>query len=95
MSVNLEAIGKTVAKLREDGRIPSEGEALVQICLSLASAVDEDPTNAALWREYRQSEKALRELREMMEGDIDRLIAALRDTEDGPAHARAEVRADS
>lgn len=88
---NLEAMQKTVSRLRDGGRIPVEGEAVVQICLSLAAAVDAAPDNAALWREYRQAEAGLRGLDTLSGGEIDELIAALRDTPNESSHARAEV----
>lgn len=89
MSANLDAISRMVAGLRRDDRIPEEAEALVQICLSLAVAVDESPGNAALWREYRQAEASLRAVEALAGSEIDELIAAIRDGSDVSADSRA------
>lgn len=50
-------------------RLDDTSEALVALARGLAGAVDADPGNAALWREYRAAVTALREVGS--EGDID------------------------
>lgn len=98
--MNLEAIQGLVALLRGEGRIPPEGDAVVQICLSLARAVDEAPDNASLWREFRQAEAALRDLTKTAGSEFDDVIAALQAsvpdaTNGGSPHTWAETRSNS
>lgn len=50
---NRRALDDTVADLRKAGHVAAQHGALVQLALSLASAVDAEPDNASLWREYR------------------------------------------
>ena len=50
---NRKAINATVRDLRTGGHLAPHHEALVQLALSLAGAVDAEPDNASLWREYR------------------------------------------
>lgn len=95
MGENSDAIQRTVKILRGSGLIPEGGDAVVQICLSLAAAVDSEPGNASLWREYRQAVEALRSLESAGGSDIDDLIAAIRDPQDRPSDARSAVGADS
>lgn len=67
--------------------IAAEHQALVTGFVMLAEAVDADPTNAALWGQYRAAEIAVREV---IGGDGDdqfskllaELSANVRDTED-------------
>ena len=50
---------RTLRELRRMGRIEAVDAAAVQALRSMAAALDADPSNAALWRQYRE---ALREL---------------------------------
>ena len=50
---NRTAVDATLDTLTSKGRLRSEDDALVQLVRSLAGAVDSDPQNASLWREYR------------------------------------------
>jgi hypothetical protein len=89
---NLEAIETTVDELRRGGHLADGDAARVSIATSLARAVDTDPGNASLWREYRAAEAALHEVRDSESDDERDLVAALSaavgDTEDrGPADA--------
>ncbi len=52
-------LGRTLAALRAVGRLEQVDAAAVQALRSMAFALDADPSNAALWRQYRE---ALREL---------------------------------
>jgi predicted GNAT superfamily acetyltransferase len=52
-------IEQTLRELRRLGRIEKVDAAAVQAVRSMARALDADPQNAALWRQYRE---ALREL---------------------------------
>jgi hypothetical protein len=92
MGVNEAAMVATVAVLRAAGRLENVDEALVAAALSLARAVDEHPSNASLWREYRAFEVRLRTVGEGA-SDLDALLARLSapvgHTEDGePSDAR-------
>lgn len=58
--MNAAAIAKVIAALTELGRLEDVDAALVQSAQSLAEAVDAQPDNASLWREYRAAEAALR-----------------------------------
>lgn len=51
---NTTAIDKTVAALRRAKRLEPEHEALAVMVQRMARAVDSDPENDKLWREYRQ-----------------------------------------
>lgn len=71
---NRTAAEMTVHALRELGRLDTVDEARVVTLVALADAVDADPANASLWREYRAAESALREL---SAGDVDEFAALL------------------
>ena len=60
--MNANAIAKVIAALRSLGRLEDVDAAVVQAAQSLAEAVDAQPDNASLWREYRAAEAALRSL---------------------------------
>jgi len=76
---NAEAAEKTLKALELLGRLEDVDAAKVQTVRALAHAVDADPMNASLWREYRA---ALRDM-EVADGGIDefeQLLAQLRGT---------------
>lgn len=50
---NRIAVDTTLKSLEASGKVGGVNEALVQLVRSLADAVDRDPQNASLWREYR------------------------------------------
>ena len=56
---NRGQLERTLAELRRLGRVEQVDAAAVQALRSMAGALDGDPSNAALWRQYRE---ALREL---------------------------------
>lgn len=58
---NERAVNATLRDLKADGSIAAVPKSLVQLCKSLARAVDSEPGNAALFREYRASLDDLRE----------------------------------
>ena len=58
---NERAVSATLKKLKSDGSLVQVPAALVELCKSLARAVDSEPGNAALFREYRASLDDLRE----------------------------------
>lgn len=59
MGSNAMELGRTIAELRRMGRLEKVDAAAVQAVRSMARALDADPANAALWRQYRET---LREL---------------------------------
>jgi hypothetical protein len=66
---------QTLKELRRLGRIEKIDAAAVQMLRSMAAALDADPGNAALWRQYRE---ALRELTaDDDNGSADEALAAL------------------
>jgi hypothetical protein len=58
---NSEAVQRTIDALRSADKLSEVDEARVAAALALAEAVDMDPGNASLWREYRAAEATLRE----------------------------------
>lgn len=78
---NREAVDATVKALKRDNRLKDEDAAVVQMVESLADAVDFEPGNASLWREFRAGLETLRSLglEDQNDGDeISLIIAALR-----------------
>jgi hypothetical protein len=59
------------------GRLNDIDAARVAALRALADAVDSDPTNASLWREYRATEQLLREKNDPSSDDFTQLLAAL------------------
>jgi hypothetical protein len=53
MLTNVEAVENTITTLRVEGRLGDADDAFVMMAQGLAAAVDAEPENAALWREYR------------------------------------------
>lgn len=74
---NRTAVEQTIEALRSTGRLELVNNALVAICQSLADAVDEDPQNASLWREYRAAEAALRATDDQNDDEFSTLLASL------------------
>ena len=99
MSLNAAAVARTVEALRVAGRLRDEDAATVQMVESLALAVDSDPGNASLWREFRAALDSLMKIGEVNDADADEInliLTALRgstemdDTEDTkPRNSRA------
>lgn len=78
---NREAVSETISALNVEGRLTSADAAIVQMVEGLADAVDADPGNASLWREFRAALETLRTLNVEVENDQDEIsfiIAALR-----------------
>jgi hypothetical protein len=74
---NRTAIETMVTALRESGRIEPVDEARVTAAVALADAVDADPTNASLWREYRAAVETLRQVSDGGTDDFAALMAGL------------------
>jgi hypothetical protein len=52
---NMTAIKVTLGELRRMGRVEKVDEARVQALLSMAEALDLNPFNSQMWREYREA----------------------------------------
>jgi hypothetical protein len=74
---NRTAIEQTIEALRLAGRLEQVNTALIAICQTLADAVDQDPQNASLWREYRAAESALRATDDQNDDEFSSLLASL------------------
>lgn len=59
MGNNASELGKTIASLRRMGRFEKVDAARLQAVRTMARALDSDPQNAALWRQYREALKEL------------------------------------
>ena len=71
------ALEETIQAMRIAGVLDKIDAARVEVTRGLADAVDQQPDNPILFREYRQAEKALRE-ESVAHGDpFDQLIASL------------------
>jgi hypothetical protein len=74
-TTNRGQLEQTLKELRRLGRIEKIDAAAVQALRSMAFALDGDPANAALWRQYRE---ALRELTaDDDDGTADAALAGL------------------
>ena len=74
---NRTAMETMVQALRDAGRLEPVDEARVTAALALADAVDADPTNASLWREYRAAVETLRQASDGGTDDFAALMAGL------------------
>lgn len=81
MQPNLDAALRVVGALQELGRLEVVDDARVTLFLELARVVDAKPTDAGLWKQYREAEATLRETDDVDDSLTD-LLSALRD----PAH---------
>lgn len=52
---NAQAINVTLTELRRMGRLEKVDEAQVQALRSMAAALDENPFNSQMWKEYREA----------------------------------------
>ena len=74
-SSNAIELERTLAELDQIGRVEKIDAAAVQALRSMAQALDSDPSQAALWRQYRE---ALRELTaDDSSNSVDEALAAL------------------
>lgn len=74
---NRTAVEETLVALRHAGRLEQVDSARVAIVQSLADAVDADPMNASLWREFRAAESALRITDDHDQDEFGQLLEAL------------------
>ena len=74
-TTNRGQLEQTLKELRRLGRIEKIDAAAVQALRSMAFALDEDPSRAALWRQYLE---ALRELTaDESDGPVDAALESL------------------
>lgn len=74
---NRSAVELTVAALQELGRVEKVDSARVAAAQALADAVDADPGNASLWREYRAALESLRQVGDGGSDEFGKLLASL------------------
>jgi len=74
---NTVAIEVLIEALYSLGRLEKVDSARVEICRLLARAVDENPENANLWRQYRESENVLRIIGAKDVEDFNSVIAGI------------------
>lgn len=77
---NLEAATAVVDILADMGRIEPLDAAAAQAVLSLAAAVDAQPQNAPLWRQYRDALTDLLKVDDDADDGLAAALAALRST---------------
>lgn len=77
-TVNVAALESTLSELERLGRFEKVDAAQVQAVRSIAAAVDADPFNAQMWRQYREA--------------LDDLMRADDDADDGLTAALEEIR---
>jgi hypothetical protein len=87
---NRLAADELVGVLRGDDTISTHHAALVTGFAMLAEAVDADPTNAALWGQYRQAEVAVRSLMESNNDPLADLLAELNGAGDADVRNAAQ-----
>jgi hypothetical protein len=75
-TTNSGQVEQTLKELRRLGRLEKVDAAVVQAVRSMARTLDQDPSRAALWREYLA---ALRELTAVddADGSFDEAVAAM------------------
>lgn len=80
-ATNTEALEVTLSSLRDTRRLERVDEALVQALRSMAESLDRDPSNAALWRQYRETLKELTadDSHSSVADDIAALFSEVRD----------------
>jgi hypothetical protein len=74
-TTNSGQIEQTLKELRRLGRVERIDAAAVQMVRSMARALDDDPSNAALWRQYREAVGELTAHDD--DGSVDEALAAL------------------
>jgi len=71
---NRAAVELMLEALRDSGKLENVDAARATAAQALADAVDSDPSNASLWREYRAS---LEMLRLLSDGSVDEFAKLL------------------
>lgn len=83
LKTNVAAIEVTLAELVRMGRLEDVDAARVQALRSIAAALDENPFNSQMWREYREAIEGLTaddgDRDDSIEDLIDELSSSIRD----------------
>jgi len=74
---NRSAVEETVGALEQLGRLEQVDSARVAAARALADAVDAEPGNASLWREYRAALESLSQIGSDSGDDFGKLIESL------------------
>lgn len=74
---NRQAVEDMVAALRAKGQMDAVDSARLVAAQALADAVDSEPTNASLWREYRAALETLRQAGDHGTDEFAALLAGL------------------
>lgn len=75
---NAAALERTLKRLRHAGHVEDGiDDADVQALRSMAAALDEDPSNAALWRQYRDALTGVKRRDEHANSDLDDALAEI------------------
>ena len=83
---NRQAVTAAVQALDDAGRLEASDQALVEAALTLADAVDVQPANASLWREYTKVLGMLGELKGAGIDAFDAFLSDLRAQVGDPSH---------
>lgn len=75
---NVAAAEATLAALADCGRLEAVDAAAVEVVRSLAAVVDADPSDAALWRQYRDALAALTEGDDVADSRLEEALAQIR-----------------
>ena len=81
-ATNIAAADRTIDGLRSGGKLETVDEAMIVGFRAIAAALDAEPSNASLWREYRAIEARLRDgggVGDDLGRIINRLSAPIRD----------------
>jgi len=90
---NARAAQETIDALTALGRFEPVDKARQVAFLTIARAVDADPLNATLWREYRTAEVALRKAENDSDDELTKLVGELSATVgDEPDAKRRNIR---
>lgn len=80
MSKNVHALEQTLKCLKDAGRIEDVDSAALQALRSMAAALDEDPSKAALWREYLNALAEVRRANDDAGSGLDALLKEIGST---------------
>jgi hypothetical protein len=87
---NRQAVEDMVAALRAKGQMDAVDAARLVAAQALADAVDSEPTNASLWREYRAALETLRQAGDNGTDEFAALLAGLSAEVGDSSGSRAE-----
>lgn len=71
---NIAALEKTLSAMANCGRIEDVDAAAVQALKSMAEALDDDPSKAALWREYLNALAEVRRADDDADARLNKLL---------------------